>query len=163
MLRVKLDKRVNKKKLGLSESNCVSIDLRKVFDTVNQTSILRAMKRVGLSDHIYAYVGETFKHATTIIKIGNNFSRPIKISTVVKQKDPLSPILFHLVNDERLCDLERLRRGGLPTWRLWFKCFSWWLFVYVLGTLRLGRKEDSICRRLVTTILDVVLDVILEL
>jgi len=63
-----------------------------------------------------AYFGETsarqVKHATTTIKIGNNSSRPSKISRGVKQGDPLSPILFNLVIDELLCDLDQLGRGG---------------------------------------------------
>jgi len=92
--------------------NVLSIDLRKVFDTVNQSSVLRAMRRVGLSEHVCAYVGETFKSATTTIKIGNNFSGPIKINRGVKQGDPLSPILFNFVIDELLCDLDRFGRGG---------------------------------------------------
>lgn len=92
--------------------NVLSIDLRKAFDTVNQSSVLRAMRRVGLSEHICAYVGETFKSATTTIKIGNNSSGPIKINRGVKQGDPLSPILFNFVVDELLCDLDRFGRGG---------------------------------------------------
>lgn len=92
--------------------NILSLDLQKAFDSVNQGSVLKALRRLGVSDHMIQYISETFKHATTEIKVGKTTTRKIKIARGVKQGEPLSPILFNAVMDELLCRLETLGRGG---------------------------------------------------
>lgn len=97
---------------GRKTYNILSLDLQKAFDSVNQGSVIRALRRLGVSEHTIKYVNETFVGATTQIKVGKITTRKINISRGVKQGDPLSPILFNAVIDELLCRLQALGRGG---------------------------------------------------
>lgn len=92
--------------------NVLSLDLQKAFDSVNQGSVIRALRRLGVSDHMVSYISETFNRATTEIKLGKNVSRKISVQSGVKQGDPLSPSLFNVVMDELLCQLSSLGRSG---------------------------------------------------
>lgn len=90
----------------------LSLDIQKAFDSVNQGAIYRAMKRMGLSEHLVEYIRGSLQGSITAIKLGNNLSRDIRIQRGVKQGDPLSPLLFNMVVDEALCLLDSLGRGG---------------------------------------------------
>uniref|UniRef100_A0A5S6Q0A1 Reverse transcriptase domain-containing protein n=1 Tax=Trichuris muris TaxID=70415 RepID=A0A5S6Q0A1_TRIMR len=51
------------------------------------------------------------RDGSTVIQLKGQTSRPVCISTGVKQDDPLSPLLFNIVLDELLDQLEEANRG----------------------------------------------------
>lgn len=96
--------------------NVVSLDLRKAFDTVSHSSLTRALKRHDIEAGLIQYIISSLKGCTTQMKVdGRNTTPPIHINRGVKQGDPLSPILFNLVIDELLDELNTLYTGGTIT------------------------------------------------
>lgn len=85
----------------------ITVDIQKAFDSVSHWALLRALQRFRLAEPLVAYVMANITESTTTIKVGNQTTRPIRLSRGVKQGDPLSPILFNLVMDELLHKLER--------------------------------------------------------
>lgn len=65
--------------------NVLSLDIQKAFDSVNQGAIYRAMKRMGLSEHLVEYIRGSLQGSITSIKLGNSLSRDIRIQRGVKQ------------------------------------------------------------------------------
>ena len=58
--------------------------------------------RKGVPTEIIAGIMEMYNGATTVIGVGDKFTRKININTVVKEGCPLSPPLFSIIMDELL-------------------------------------------------------------
>ncbi|KRX12854.1 Retrovirus-related Pol polyprotein from type-2 retrotransposable element R2DM [Trichinella nelsoni] len=94
------------------ELNIVSIDLAKAFDTINHTSIDRALCMQGLDLDSRALITQMVTGSSTIIKgDGGAFSKRIEINRGVRQGDPISPLLFNSVMDELIERLEKSKVG----------------------------------------------------
>ncbi|KRZ81977.1 Retrovirus-related Pol polyprotein from type-1 retrotransposable element [Trichinella sp. T8] len=93
------------------ELNIVCVDLAKAFDTVNHSSIDRALRMHGLDANSRALIAEMVTGSTTVIKgDGGVLSNKIEINQGVRQGDPISPLLFNSVMDELI---ERLEQSGV--------------------------------------------------
>ncbi|KRX64009.1 Retrovirus-related Pol polyprotein from type-1 retrotransposable element [Trichinella sp. T6] len=93
------------------ELNIVCVDLAKAFDTVNHSSIDRALRMHGLDANSRALIAEMVTGSTTVIKgDGGVLSHKIEINQGVRQGDPISPLLFNSVMDELI---ERLEQSGV--------------------------------------------------
>lgn len=115
---VLLDTYIRYRKAEFLPFNVVSLDIRKAFDTVSHHSIRRALARAGVNPHMGNYILDGLEGATTTIKVGRQFTRPINLLRGVKQGDPLSPFIFNLVVDELLGKLDSGWHGGtLPRGR----------------------------------------------
>ncbi|KRY45429.1 Retrovirus-related Pol polyprotein from type-1 retrotransposable element, partial [Trichinella britovi] len=94
------------------ELNIVSIDLAKAFDTVNHTSITRALRMHGLDDDSRTLITQMVTGSSTIIKgDGGALSNRIEINQGVRQGDPISPLLFNAVMEELVERLEQTGEG----------------------------------------------------
>lgn len=82
------------------------LDVKKAFDTVSHDSVARALRRFGLAETFSEYVMAANTNCSTRVSIGKNLSNPIKINRGVKQGDPLSPLLFNMVLDKILVELD---------------------------------------------------------
>jgi hypothetical protein len=80
----------------------VGVDLQKAFDSVQHTSVQRALKRFAGSDHLCRIVDDLYSDVETRLSVGRQQLGHIKMRNGVKQGDPLSPFLFNLVIDEFL-------------------------------------------------------------
>ncbi|KRZ08461.1 Retrovirus-related Pol polyprotein from type-1 retrotransposable element [Trichinella zimbabwensis] len=94
-----------------TELNIVSVDLAKAFDTVNHSSIDRALRMQGLDSESRELIKEMVTGSTTVIKgDGGALSNKIEINQGVRQGDPIFPLLFNSVMDELI---ERLEQSGV--------------------------------------------------
>lgn len=115
---VLLDHYIKSRRLKRKAYNVVSLDVRKAFDSVPHSSIVRALDRCGVHPALTEYISNSFKGAHTNISVGHRQTGRIEVRRGVKQGDPLSPILFNLVLDELV---EQLNSGGTAEQR--WNCF----------------------------------------
>ena len=85
--------------------------LAKAFDTVSHNSIEKELKRKGIPDPVRGTIMEMYENARTRITVGDRTTREIKINAGVKQGCPLSSLLFHLIIDELLEQVQKLNVG----------------------------------------------------
>ena len=79
---------------------CFFLDLRKAFDTVDHTILLRKMFQQGFRDSINLYLKSYLNGRKQYVQVGNNKSETLTISKGVPQGSILAPLLFSLyIND----------------------------------------------------------------
>lgn len=88
-----------------------SLDVQKAFDSVSQESVLAICQVNGLAGQDLALLRNMYRDCLTRLKIEGTLSWKIWIKRMVKQGDPLSPILFNLVVYQLLRRLESLPIG----------------------------------------------------
>lgn len=85
----------------------VAVDLSKAFDTVQHSSVLRALNRFSASDKLARVIADLYSDVSTQLKVGREELGHIQMRVGVKQGDPLSPTLFNMVIDEFLATVNR--------------------------------------------------------
>jgi hypothetical protein len=80
------------------------IDVAKAFDTVPHEAILRALSSQGVDEHTFAHISDMYSGIRTRI---NGKGSDIPLVRGVKQGDHLSPLLFNMVMDPLIRDLQR--------------------------------------------------------
>lgn len=110
-----LDHYINKRNSEGKEVNVVSLDLKKAFDKVSHASFLRALRRQNIHQGLVDFIMRSVTGCATTIKIDGKNTEPIPITRGVKQGDPLSPLIFNLVMDELLEEMNSIYKGGTLT------------------------------------------------
>ena len=84
----------------------VFLDLAKAFDSVNHVLLFRGLRRQSCPEHFIEVVKELYDGASTRISNGKSETTEIEIRSGVKQGCSLSPLLFNIVMDELVDELD---------------------------------------------------------
>lgn len=106
-----LDTYIRERKSLDKPYNILILAISKGFDSVYHESIYDSIRGVGISDSFVDYIKKDLQRARTKIQIGPNKSNNINFERGVKQGDPLSPILFHIVLNDLLNSFPEVFKG----------------------------------------------------
>jgi len=112
----------------------VFIDYSHAFDSIIRESILTSLHSNKISPKLINLIKLTLENTTVKVKVNNNYTSDFRVDIGVKQGDPLSPILFNLIIDTVLTQLDL--RGNIFT-------FLKQLMAYADDILILTRTKKS--------------------
>ena len=81
-------------------TGAVFIDLRKAFDTVDHTLLIRKLKHIGLSEAVINWFASYLSLRTAVTSISNITSSPKPVTVSVPQGSILGPLLFLIFINE---------------------------------------------------------------
>jgi exonuclease III len=89
------------------EAVVIFLDLKKAFDTIDRTILLRKLDRYGIRGHSLEWFRSLLTDRTQCVKMGCIHSTDLPISVGIPQGSALGPLLFSLyINDVyKACDL----------------------------------------------------------
>ena len=93
---------MKQKKHGLM----VSLDFHKAFDSITHGYLFQVLRFKNFGPNIVTYIQRLYESATSKILINGNLTKDINLNRGVRQGDPLSLILFSLVIDKLLEDIQ---------------------------------------------------------
>jgi hypothetical protein len=111
----------------------IFIDFSHAFDTVNRDVIHNSLIKYNVPDKLVKPIKLTMQRTKMKVKINNNFTEWFETKTGVRQGDPLSALLFSLVLDTVITNVEV--RGNVTT-RLKQIC------AYADDTVIIGRTKQ---------------------
>ncbi|VVC32177.1 Reverse transcriptase domain [Cinara cedri] len=79
------------------EVHVLFVDFRKAYDSIHRESLLNILKDFKFPRKIINLIGTSLNHTDIQVKIGNVTSQPTRVTTGLRQGDALSPLLFNLV------------------------------------------------------------------
>ena len=89
----------------------VWLDLKNAFGSVPHNTMWEMMKRLDVPAHFVSICQEIYQNSTQRAKSAEGCTHPISVRRGIKQGCPLSPLLFNLVLDGILPNLERVEDG----------------------------------------------------
>jgi ribonuclease HI len=87
---------------------CVSYDLSKAFDSVQEYSIRASLERFQLPPEIVDYVCSSLWGSKSRVRTRDGPSNTFDVLSSVRQGDPLAPLVFILVLDALHCGIEEI-------------------------------------------------------
>ena len=89
------------------------MDLQKAFDMIPHNGMLHALRSRGISEKCYYFIKRLYDHGLFRVLLGPNLSQEMPLQRGVRQGDSLSPILFNLVMDSCLNDIDGVHVPGV--------------------------------------------------
>jgi hypothetical protein len=84
----------------------IFIDFSYAFDTVNRDVMYNSLIKYNVSDKLNRLTKFTMQRTKMKVKINNNYTEWFEMKTGVRQGDPLSALLFSVVLDTVITNLE---------------------------------------------------------
>jgi len=100
----------SRKQGHLISLSVVWLDLKNAFGSVPHNTIWDLMTRLDVPNHFTAVCREIYSDSTQKIRSKGGLTNPIKVTKGIKQGCPLSPLLFNLVLEGILPQLQQV--GG---------------------------------------------------
>jgi len=91
----------------------IFIDFSQAFDTVKRDAIYDSLAKNNIPDKLIKLIKLTLQHTKMKVKVNNSYSEWFERQTGVRQGDPLSSLLFSVVLDSVITNLEI--RGNITT------------------------------------------------
>jgi hypothetical protein len=73
------------------------VDFKKAYDSIHRESLVNILKEFRFPSKIVNLIGATISQTDIKVKIANTISKPVGGSTGLRQGDALSPVMFNLV------------------------------------------------------------------
>ena len=88
-------------------------DLEKAFDSIDHNVLLKHLYKSGINGKAWRVIGAFYEEVEASVRLGTRHSEKFHLERGVKQGAVLSPLLFLLVIDSLLVDLESSGTGAL--------------------------------------------------
>jgi hypothetical protein len=88
----------------LKELHLATLDISKAFDSVPYQAVYNAIIRLGAPNQLVSYLAGLYANNETILQFGGH-ETDCKVNRGVRQGDPLSPLLFNLIIEQALLNL----------------------------------------------------------
>jgi hypothetical protein len=75
------------------------IDYTQAFDTVYRTAVIKSLKQFRIPTKLQNLITLTLQNTTAQVRVNNDLTEAIDINTGVRQGEPLSALLFTIVID----------------------------------------------------------------
>jgi len=96
-----------------SRPYAVFIDFEKAFDSVNREAMWKEVKNYGVPKQIVGLIKETYRGYICRVVHEGCVSEPFPVRTGVRQGCILSPLMFLIMIDAVMCNVNRDRRRGI--------------------------------------------------
>jgi hypothetical protein len=84
----------------------ILIAFSQAFDTVNRDAIYNSLTKYNVPDKLIKLIKLTMQRTKMKVKVNNSYSEWFETKTGVRQGDPLSALLFSVVLDSVITNLE---------------------------------------------------------
>ncbi|KAL4125995.1 hypothetical protein QTP88_010227 [Uroleucon formosanum] len=121
------------------ELHIIFVDFQKAYDSINRTSITEVLKHFHFQRKIVHLIEASITQTKFKVKVGNSILRMVEVRTGLGQGDALSPILFNIVLEKVIREINIGRDEGV---RIDRTCFS--LIAYADDIVLLGEEEQSV-------------------
>ena len=96
----------------MAELFCVSYDLSKAYDSVQEYTIRATLERFSFPPEIVNYVCSSLWGSKSSVRTKGGPTEPFDVLSCVRQGDPLAPLIFIFVLDVLHCGLEEMCQSG---------------------------------------------------
>jgi len=73
------------------------VDFKKAYDSIHRESLINILKEFRFPSKLVNLIGASINQTDIKGKIANKTSQPVRVTTGLRQGDALSPVLFNLV------------------------------------------------------------------
>lgn len=87
------------------------VDFRKVYDSIHGKSLINTLVDFKSPTKIVNLIGASFNRTDILVKMGNVTSQPTRVTTGLRQGHALSPVLFNLVLEKVIREMNISRRS----------------------------------------------------